>query len=341
MISGMVKSIALSGCQELISDLGGSPDRVARGAGIPLQAFSNPDISIDGQAVATYFELAAMHCGAEDFGLKLARRQGLQILGPLWILARSAGSVREALTDIAANIGYFASTLALGLQEEKTCLALTYDARLSGATPARQIIELGLASFCLELRSSLGPSWRPTAVQFRHSAPADISGHRQVFGNMVLFDQDRNALLIDKISSARPMREHNERTYKAIASSLRLQLPGEAQCETVRVELAIRALLPTGRFDLPSVSAELGVSARTLQERLKRRGRSFQQIVDAVRVELGEKYLRSSRLSAAEIAELLHFGDSSAFSRFMKTKAGASPSDIRKGRLVSGPTTVA
>ena len=79
MIGGMVKSIALRGCHNLIAELGGAPDRVARAAGIPAEAFTNPDMSIDGAALASYFELAAMHCSTEDFGLRLARRQGLQM----------------------------------------------------------------------------------------------------------------------------------------------------------------------------------------------------------------------------------------------------------------------
>ena len=152
---------------------------------------------------------------------------------------------------------------------------------------------------------------------------------------MVLFDQDRNALLLDRAATLKPMRDHNERAYRAMAASLRLQSPGEAPCDEVRVELAVRALLPSGRFDLPAVAAEIGVCARTLQLRLKRRGASFQGIVDAVRIELAEKYLRHSRLSAAEIAELLHFADSSALSRFMRTKAGATPSEIRRGATLS------
>ena len=149
-----------------------------------------------------------------------------------------------------------------------------------------------------------------------------------------MFDQERNAVLLDKTSADRPMRDHNDRARKVLAASLKLQLPGDAACDVVRVELAVRALIPSGRFDLPAVAGELGLCTRTLQMRLKRRGASFQKIVDQVRVELAEKYLRNSRLSAAEIAELLHFADSSALSRFMKSKAGATPSDIRRGAVI-------
>jgi AraC-like DNA-binding protein len=330
MISGMVRSIALRGCHNLIAELGGSPERVARAAGIPNAAFTDPDMSIDGAALASYFELAAMHCSTEDFGLRLARRQGLQILGPIWVLARSAATVREALADICGHMGYFSSMVAIRLQEESVGFALDYELRAPGSVSTRQSVELGLASVCLELRASLGAAWRPLAVQFRHAAPADTSSHRQIFGDMLLFNQDRNALLLDRDSAQRPMRDQNDRAYRAMSGSLRLQSPGDTPGDEVQVELAVRALLPSGRFDLPAVATEIGVCSRTLQLRLKRRGTSFQAIVDAVRIELAEKYLRQSRLSAAEIAELLHFADSSALSRFMRTKAGATPSEIRR-----------
>ena len=105
MVNGMMKSIALRGCHNLIAELGGAPERVARAAGLSQQAFTDPDMSVDSDAVATYFDLAARHCGVEDFGLKLAKRQGLQILGPVWVMARSAATVREALSDVAKHIG--------------------------------------------------------------------------------------------------------------------------------------------------------------------------------------------------------------------------------------------
>ena len=70
----------------------------------------------------------------------------------------------------------------------------------------------------------------------------------------------------------------------------------------------------------------------TDQARLARRGASFQGIVDQVRIELATRYLRNSQLTASEISERLHFADSTAFSRFMKTKAGVTPSEIRRTR---------
>jgi AraC-like DNA-binding protein len=329
---GRVKSIALSGSGDLITELGGSPDRVARAAGLDPRALAMADLSVDCETAATYFELAARHCGADDFGLRLARRQGLQILGPLWVLARSAGSISEGLEDIVANIASFSTAMSLHLRDDSAGRALCYDLRMTGDAPVRQLMELGLACFCFELGQCLGPSWQPAAVQFRHAAPADVSAHRRAFRADVMFNQDRDALVIDHLSCARPMRNPSERAHRVLGSALRMQALGETTADEVRTELAVRALLPSGRFDLPCVANELGIGARTLQARLARRGASFQGIVDQVRIELATRYLRNSQLTASEISERLHFADSTAFSRFMKTKAGVTPSEIRRTR---------
>lgn len=330
---GTVKSIALSGSRDLIAELGGSPDRVARAAGMDQRALTLADLSVDCETVATYFELAARHCGAEDFGLRLARRQGLQIFGPLWALARSAATISEALEDIAGNIAFFSTAISLHLQDDAAGRALCYDIRTTGGVPVRQLTELGLACFCFELRQGLGASWQPVAVQFRHAAPADLGAHRRAFGTNVMFNQDRNALVVDRRSAQQPMRNPNERAHRVLGSALRLEGLGDAPGDEVRTELAIRAMLPSGRFDLSCVAAEMGMGARTLQARLARRGVSFQSIVDQVRIDLAHRYLRNSLLTASEISELLHFADPTAFSRFMRAKAGATPSEIRRAQV--------
>ncbi len=69
----------------------------------------------------------------------------------------------------------------------------------------RQVIELGLALFCNEIRHHAEPDWEPASVQFCHRAPPDLSLHRRVFGPALSFDQDRNAVRIQAEVLARPV----------------------------------------------------------------------------------------------------------------------------------------
>ena len=77
---------------------------------------------------------------------------------------------------------------------------------------------------------------------------------------------------------------------------------------------------------------------RTLQHRLRNEGVTFHRLLDAVRVELAVRYLRGSFLSAAQIGEMLQFGDSSAFCRFLKQQTGRSPRELRReGMATASP----
>lgn len=331
-MSGVISSIALAGAAELIGELGGRPESLAREVGIPVEALYARDIPIRAHHVTRFFEAAARQCKARDFGLRLARRQGLQVLGPLWVLLRSAPTVREALSDLAANFGFYTTSSVIRIEPTRDGLAACYETRMRGVQDV-QTIELALGIFCLELRRSLGPRWNPVAVQFRHAAPADLRSHRGLFGDLLLFNQDRNALHIDAEAGAQPLAPSSGHVHKALSKALRSG--GDAPSEAVRVELALRAMLLNAAFDLPAVARELGVRPRTLQLRLREEGVTFQYLLDRVRLDLAQKYLQESNLSAAEIAELLRFADSTVFSRFMRQQTGTTPRAIRQEMKLS------
>ncbi|MDB5431753.1 MAG: AraC family transcriptional regulator [Caulobacter sp.] len=329
-MSGVVSSIALTGAAELIVELGGRPDAMARDVGMPIEALSERDIPIRSKHVIRFFELAAARCGARDFGLRLARRQGLQVLGPLWVLIRNAPTVRAALTDLAANFAFYTTSSVVRIEPTRDGVAACYETRSKGVQADVQTIELALGILCLELRRSLGPRWNPVATQFRYSAPADLRSHRALFGDLLLFNQDRNALHIDGAACKQPLAPSSGHVHRVLSRAMRAASGNDTPSEATRVELALRAMLLNAAFDLPAVARELGVRPRTLQLRLSEEGVTFQYLLDRVRLDLAHKYLRESNLSAAEIAELLRFADSSVFSRFMRHQTGATPRTVRR-----------
>jgi AraC-like DNA-binding protein len=77
------------------------------------------------------------------------------------------------------------------------------------------------------------------------------------------------------------------------------------------------------------VSERLGVSQRTLARRLADDGVTFKNLVDDVRKERAQEYLKGGRHSLEEIAALLGFADASAFSRAYKRWEGSTPGQAR------------
>jgi AraC-like DNA-binding protein len=71
------------------------------------------------------------------------------------------------------------------------------------------------------------------------------------------------------------------------------------------------------------------VSIRTLERRLAGEGVSFLDVLDDLRFELGKRYLREPNLPISEIAWLLGYADSSAFTHAFRRWTGKSPKEVR------------
>ena len=74
----------------------------------------------------------------------------------------------------------------------------------------------------------------------------------------------------------------------------------------------------------------MGMSPRTLQQRLADEGSSFAVLLDDLRHTLSLKYLADPMLSTGQIAVLLNFSDASAFYRAFRRWTGRVPGDFRR-----------
>ncbi|HZW20883.1 AraC family transcriptional regulator [Noviherbaspirillum sp.] len=79
-----------------------------------------------------------------------------------------------------------------------------------------------------------------------------------------------------------------------------------------------------------AMAAELHISARTLMRRLKQHGTSYQALLDDVRKEQAQWYLRHTARSVESIAEALGYLDTSNFSRSFRRWFGMPPSAFRQ-----------
>ncbi|HEY6036789.1 MAG TPA: helix-turn-helix transcriptional regulator, partial [Kofleriaceae bacterium] len=86
------------------------------------------------------------------------------------------------------------------------------------------------------------------------------------------------------------------------------------------------AALPT----LANTAAALRLSPRTLQRRLRDSGTAHSELVDQVRRSLALKYVGDAGLSITEIGYILHFSDTTAFSRAFKRWTGVLPRRYRE-----------
>lgn len=170
------------------------------------------------------------------------------------------------------------------------------------------------------IRTAASAGWQPLATEFAHGAPPGLKRYEEVFGPRLRFGQERNALLIDPTTLARPMPPQvvtpdMYSSFLELGNRVRVeaeQAPGIVG--SVRSAIAAR-LEAGGGHDLDSISRMLDMPPRSLQYRLEQAGTSFERVLSDTRRLLAERYLRDSNLSMAEIASRIGFAEQSVFTR--------------------------
>lgn len=73
------------------------------------------------------------------------------------------------------------------------------------------------------------------------------------------------------------------------------------------------------------VADSLGISRNTLQRRLRDEGTTYQAELDAMRLEIGIRYLTKTNMNVDEIASVLAYRDANSFSRSFRRWTGTTP----------------
>jgi AraC-like DNA-binding protein len=86
---------------------------------------------------------------------------------------------------------------------------------------------------------------------------------------------------------------------------------------------------------LETLSAELGISPRTLQRRLYEEGQSFSELIRDVQQEVAERLLLDTSLSVQEVSSRVGFANPASFSRAFHLWTGQSPRDYRRHTVLA------
>jgi AraC-like DNA-binding protein len=171
----------------------------------------------------------------------------------------------------------------------------------------------------------------PITIHLPWSAPNDITEYERVFGCLTTFNKDEVAIILKK--------EHVEeeivtadydllRILVAHAEEKSQQINQESGFVTL-VKQSVLKLVKPEFPTLEQVAGHLNISPRTLQRRLKEEGCIYKELIDQLRQEFAINYLKKPDLNIGDIAYLLSYADTSAFTRAFKRWKGKTPNEYR------------
>lgn len=330
----LVRAACLTNYEEVARATGLNARRMLDEVGLPHSCLSDPDLRISVQAVRRLLALSAEMSAAEAFGLLMAEGRRISNLGVLGMLLREEPTLRCALQSLHGYGRVQNEALLQRIDESQGIATIHEELLLRQGGQCRHGTELLMAVTLKIMRFFLGSEWKALRICFTHAAPADVSVHRRVLGQLPEFDGEFNGIvcksddLNTSIASADPV----------VASYIRQKVQNLSQTSmtvTDEVQQMALLLLPRGRCTIDQIAGAMAVNRRTLHRHLAHEGEVFSNIVQSLRRDLASRYINELQRSLTDVAQLLGFSDLSSFSRWHKANFGCSAAELRKGLLAA------
>jgi AraC-like DNA-binding protein len=332
-----IRSSALQGYVPLVRELGGDPAALLRRVRLPEATLANPEAYIPYATLVALIEDAAAELDRPDFGLRLARRQGIEVLGPIAVIARHSATVQEALTRIAQHLHVHSPAIAIAVDPLGGAEArFTFSILAPGQFPRAQAYELAVGLAARIMRVLIGSRFRPLRAAIPHAPLSAPRVYRDFFEAEVQFEQDHCGFDLPRTLLAMPLQRSDPEVRDIAVRFLQTHHVATDDLEA-RVRHLILKLLPTGHCSIETAAAHLGVHSRTLQRHLAGAGTSFEYLVEAVRRERAAHYLGASTLQMSQIAATLGYTEQSSFSRSCRRWFGQPPRAVRARARQSAP----
>ncbi len=326
----MMRIAGLNGYREFVRELGHDPEPLVQSAELHINWFDEPDHLIPAWNGCKLLEISAERLDCPTFGLQLAQRQGLSMLGPLGLMLQHSDTLESALEDLQKFLHVHSQAGNLQSTTSGNLLHITYAPLVSYQGSAKQLIDLTLAVGFSIISSLSNKSVSLISAYFTYTAPIEAPSYRKFFNCPVLFGAAENGVTVSKNVLAGSLAS-NQQSIRGFLNTY-LQDKEAALRPTIdeNLRILVRQLLPLGKCRLDIVSSALGVDKRTLQRRLKEVNTTFQTLIDQERQKIAVKYLKESDLGIAQISDLLGYADPSIFSRNFKRWYGSSPAEYVK-----------
>jgi AraC-like DNA-binding protein len=277
--------------------------------------------------------------GCPDFGLRLAERQDIGILGTLAVAMRYSARVGEAMQCASKYLQVYNAAIAftVNTEERRGQARLVFKDLVAHAPRWSQTAEHGVGltwrvmTLLSEGRCHLQQVWFP------HLARASEATYRSRFDAPVTFQAGRLGLAFAARDLDRPISEQNQQLRDLATNHLDSQLPRGRTPFTTQVRQATEALLGTGTCGHRQAATALYMHPRTMQRRLNDEGTTFEEIKDEVRRDLAERYLSHPDLPLSQVTALLDYSEQSALGRSCRRWFDTTPRGFRERLSSVGP----
>ena len=309
-------------------------DRLCRQAGVDLEALrSEKPYYLGIQQQNNLFEHAIRLSGDTLFGLHFGERLQLAALGIVGAVIRNSRTIGEALENCAAYspilTDLFQLTVSFGADRFIIRL-LPFMEKLQGyPVLQRQLLELSMAFVLHEMDGLLLIKMKPSMVQMPYEE-GKLKEYQRVFRTTSIIRSPEYVVEFEYNLLKEPILTANYELQNVLIhrlADIHRQFPDPTSVSS-RIAQMMKGSSYLGLPDLREMGANLNMSVRTLQRKLKEEGVTYQQVAESVRKALAIDYLNTGKHPIKQISFMLGYNDPGAFTRAFKKWTGQTPQDF-------------
>src|SRR5580704_12870870 len=300
-------------------------------SGLDVSQIEDDDMRIKVYEQIKFLDLAAKVLNDELLGFNIAQEFDLRELGLLYYVMASSDTLGDALQS-AARYSIIMNEGVKLIYQGNHEVAMVFEYTGVARHPDRHQIEFFITTLVRLCRQLTGRNLELSRVSLVHQRNAYTVELDRFFFCRVIFNDVADGISFPgtvktlPITSVDPYLNRLLMRYCEEARSAKLIRRGDFR---LLVENAIAPLLPHGKAQISEISRKLGLSKRTIARQLAFEGVTFTVVLDSLRYELAKRYLQENHLSISEIAWLLGYRESSAFSHAFKRWDGRTPKEFR------------
>ena len=309
----------------------GNPEALLPEAGIDPGLLGKPENRIPFERQNALWRLAVETASVPAFGLQFARSIQPTSFGVVGYMAMNCGSIGECLEAIVSYQLLAGEGGEFSLEPCGNDTALCYTPVNPGdaVTPERVV---GMLAATVSFgRWLVGESFRPRRVAFTHEAPGETAEYAEFFGCPVAFAEAQNCAVYTPSVTGLVVPTASEELLALLRERANRMLEGLSRGGIAsRIASLLASQLDSAVPDKAVIAAQLGMSERTLQRRLRDEGTTYQATLDRTRHYLARDLLRNTQVPLAEVAVQLGFSEPSTFFRAFKRWEGVTPGQYRE-----------
>lgn len=311
----------------LLKDLGISPANVLRRANLPADLLSRGSVYL---ATREWFGLwSAIEAEADDELLPLAigRAISFETFDPPIFAALCSTDLKTAYSRLSTYKRLCVPQQLILTESGKGLLMeVRWDEEEIEPPPQVALMEL---VFLVQLaRLATRETIRPLRLT-APMLPQKAKEYADYFGGPIKKGKTVS-VLISATDARLPLLTVDEDMWKFFEPELQRRLSSLDGTATLaeRIRGILLELLPSGESSVEAVCNKLAMSKRTLQRRLKEKGKTYQALLDTTRRELATHYIRAE-MTSTEISFLLGYESPNSFFRAFRSWTGQTPEGAR------------